>query len=633
MAYRAIARKWRPQSFEEVTGQKHITQTLRNAIQLERLHHAYLFSGARGVGKTTTARLFAKALNCHKAEKPTIEPCNTQSENACDSCLEISESRSIDVLEFDAASNTQVQKIRDIILDNIEVAPARDRFKIFIIDEVHMLSTSSFNALLKTIEEPPPSVIFLMATTELHKVPDTIRSRCQEFTFRTISTNEIYDRLKKIAEAEQIKINQDALLAIARSGEGSMRDAQSNFDQVISFSGGEIDSETVVTALGLADSETITQTLEAISNKDNASILSIVEKISNYGLDHRKFVRELLSAIRDILVYKITSQSENLDSNLQPERLATLSGSFSEAALIRIFNSLTTTETMLREAPRPKPVLEIGLLKLSEIGRMTSIESVIAGLKNLSSEISQDGQSQIETALAEKKTLIEKKKQRTADETSSEGEVLAEITNTVTLSSSNPTGQPVSSSSKSENNEDRYETESALNPDLTSTSEAIAEQTAGRHAAKYSSIIDKTQKSRKKKVDIDLEEVINSSQLPPRTSDELAHIEDKVLDRIYELKLEIAGDNLKPILNAEELVATYFTQPVREQRAAAASATSNGSYFNISFESEPNENTEIVIPNDLADESELKKIASMHPFVKKLAKVFSAEITEVKPRM
>src|SRR6185436_418525 len=205
MSYQVIARKWRPQTFEEVTGQETITHTLRNAVEHDRLHHAYLFSGARGVGKTTTARLLAKSLNCHSTDKPTAKPCNN-----CASCQEIAEGRSIDVLEFDAASNTGVDKIRDLIIENINIAPARDRFKIFIIDEVHMLSISSFNALLKTIEEPPPNVVFIMATTELHKVPDTILSRCQEFEFRTIPQQKIFDRLKLIANAEKIEITKDA---------------------------------------------------------------------------------------------------------------------------------------------------------------------------------------------------------------------------------------------------------------------------------------------------------------------------------------------------------------------------------------------------------------------------------------
>ncbi|HEX8249518.1 MAG TPA: DNA polymerase III subunit gamma/tau, partial [Pyrinomonadaceae bacterium] len=192
MSYQVIARKWRPQTFEEVTGQEAITRTLRNAIEHERLHHAYLFSGARGVGKTTTARLLAKALNCHKTQSPNPKPCSPNDADACVSCREIAEGRSIDVLEIDAASNTGVDNVREVIINNINISPARDRYKVFIIDEVHMLSTSSFNALLKSIEEPPPQVVFIMATTELHKVPGTILSRTQEFEFRTIPVQKIF---------------------------------------------------------------------------------------------------------------------------------------------------------------------------------------------------------------------------------------------------------------------------------------------------------------------------------------------------------------------------------------------------------------------------------------------------------
>src|SRR5688500_8818005 len=208
MSYQAIARTWRPQAFDEVTGQEHITRTLRNALEFERLHHAYLFAGARGVGKTTTARLLAKALNCHKTNKPNLNPCKTTDPDPCPSCTEIAESRSIDVLEFDAASNTGVDAIRTIILESINIQPARDRYRVFIIDEVHMLSTSSFNALLKTVEEPPPNVMFIMATTELHKVPETITSRCQEIMFRTIPQQKIFERLKLIAEAEKVEASE-----------------------------------------------------------------------------------------------------------------------------------------------------------------------------------------------------------------------------------------------------------------------------------------------------------------------------------------------------------------------------------------------------------------------------------------
>src|SRR5687768_8348973 len=310
MSYQVIARKWRPQTFEEVTGQETITQTLRNALEFDRLHHAYLFSGARGVGKTTTARLLAKALNCHKSDKPNITPCRTDDPTACPSCIEISESRSLDVLEIDAASHTGVDDIRDTILEGININPARDRFKVFIIDEVHMLSRNSFNALLKTLEEPPPNVVFIMATTELHKVPETILSRCQEFEFRTIALTKIFDRLKLISEAENISITDQALKEIARSGEGSMRDAQSNFDQVISFSGEKIDVADVTKGLGMAGSEMLVRILRAIEERQPRLVLEVVAELTSRGQDLRNFCRDLLSLCRDLLVFKVSDGDE-----------------------------------------------------------------------------------------------------------------------------------------------------------------------------------------------------------------------------------------------------------------------------------------------------------------------------------
>src|SRR5262249_52656228 len=236
MSYQVIARKWRPQRFQEVTGQEPITRTLQNAFGMGRLHHAYLFSGPRGCGKTTTARILAKALNCFKGA--SADPCLE-----CPSCVEIAAGVSIDVLEIDAASNTGVDNVRDVIINTIAINPARDRFKVFIIDEVHMLSMSAFNALLKTLEEPPPHAVFILATTEIHKVPQTILSRCQQFEFRTIANEAIAKRLRLIADAEEISVGDKALYQIAVFGQGSMRDAQSAFDQVISFAGRSVSDE------------------------------------------------------------------------------------------------------------------------------------------------------------------------------------------------------------------------------------------------------------------------------------------------------------------------------------------------------------------------------------------------------
>jgi DNA polymerase III subunit gamma/tau len=378
MAYQVIARKWRPQSFAEVTGQEPITRTLENAIEHERLHHAYLFSGARGVGKTTTARLLAKALNCHKAQKPTATPCRTDDPDACASCKEISESRSIDVQEIDAASNTQVENVREVIIGSVGFSPARDRFKIFIIDEVHMLSNNSFNALLKTIEEPPPRVAFIMATTERHKVPETILSRCQNFEFRTIATTKILERLRHIADSEKIAIPEEALREIARAGEGSMRDAQSAFDQVISFAGNTIKKEDVELALGVAGADILMRVIDGIDASRPVEALAVVDDLVMRGHDLRNFCRDLLSHFRDLLVAKVSGSDELLESAVcDRAELDRQAARFSESDLVRFFHSLSETETKLRTATHPRYQLEVGLVKLMEMRKLQPLSELI----------------------------------------------------------------------------------------------------------------------------------------------------------------------------------------------------------------------------------------------------------------
>jgi len=384
MTYQVIARKWRPQTFDEVTGQEPITRTLRNAIEHGRLHHAYLFSGARGVGKTTTARLLAKALNCHKATGPTATPCRTDDPDACPSCSEITESRSIDVQEIDAASHTQVENVRETIIGSIGFAPARDRYKIFIIDEVHMLSTHSFNALLKTIEEPPARVVFIMATTESHKVPETIRSRCQQFEFRTIATTRILERLKLIAQAEKLSIPDDALREIARAGEGSMRDAQSALDQVISFAGPKIKKEDVEMALGVAGADILSRIIDGIAAAKPAEALAVIDEIVMRGHDLRNFCRDLLAHFRDLLVTKVSGSEELLESAVcDPQELKRQAALFSDSDLVRFFHSLAETETKLRTAAHPRYQLEIGIVKLMEMRHVESIGEILERLSAL----------------------------------------------------------------------------------------------------------------------------------------------------------------------------------------------------------------------------------------------------------
>ena len=386
MAYQVIARKWRPQTFDEVTGQEPITRTLRNAIEQQRLHHAYLFSGARGVGKTTSARLLAKALNCHKAAQPTPAPCRSDDPNQCASCGEITESRSIDVQEIDAASNTGVDNVREAIIASVGIAPARDRYKIFIIDEVHMLSGAAFNALLKTLEEPPPRVVFIMATTERHKVPETILSRCQQFEFRTIATAKILERLKLIAQAEQISIPDEALREIARSGEGSMRDAQSALDQVISFAGDKIRKEDVEMALGIAGADILTRIIDSIATNKPADAIAVVDDIVMRGHDLRNFCRDLLAHFRDLLVSKVSGNVELLESAVcEPEELQRQAAMFTEADLVRFFHSLSETETKLRAATQPRYQLEVGIVKLMELRGVETIAEILQRLNSLES--------------------------------------------------------------------------------------------------------------------------------------------------------------------------------------------------------------------------------------------------------
>src|SRR6266446_2569520 len=384
MSYQVIARKWRPQKFEDVTGQEVLTRTLQNSIEHGRLHHAYLFSGARGVGKTTTARLVAKALNCHKATGPTPTPCAMTDATACASCREIAEGRSMDVLEIDAASNTGVDNVRDVIINSVAVAPARDRYKVFIIDEVHMLSGAAFNALLKTVEEPPPRVVFIMATTGAHKVPETISSRCQLFEFRTIATAKIAERLRVIADAEKISISDEAIREIARAGDGSMRDAQSGFDQVISFAGEEIKTEDVEKALGIAGADVLARVISGIAENKPAEALAIVDDLVMRGHNLRNFCRDVLGHLRDLLVVKVSGDPKLLDSSSAiAATLQQQAALFSESDLVRFFHSLAETEASLKDAANPRYQVEVGLVKLMEMRRLASLGDLVGRIAEL----------------------------------------------------------------------------------------------------------------------------------------------------------------------------------------------------------------------------------------------------------
>ncbi len=626
MSYQVIARKWRPQKFEEVTGQEAITRTLRNAVEHERLHHAYLFSGARGVGKTTTARLLAKALNCHKTTKPNPLPCAADDPTACVSCKEIAESRSIDVLEIDAASHTGVDDIRETILESINFNPARDRYKVFIIDEVHQLSKSAFNALLKTLEEPPPRVEFIMATTELHKVPDTILSRCQEFEFRTIPSQKIFERLKIIAEAEKIDVSDEALREIARSGEGSMRDAQSNFDQVISFSGEQISIQDVAVALGVAGAEMLTRTAKAISENKPAEALNVVDELIGRGQDLRNFCRDLMNFFRDLLVFKIAGDSENLldTAVLSRAELEENSAGFSESDLIRFFNSLGETESKLREATNPRYILEIGLMKLIEMRRVAPIEKILERLSKLENALAgtdfqTENSEQLKTAASsggktEKKTL-------TVDFS------LEEIPFPITAS--------VDSTVKNENEFETVNGNSQVSDDITvSNSISNFEETAVKS-------VEPKIVSTNSAVNISPEFIASMPvKLLPITSEELEHIEDNWLDSEFERKLQQAGDNMSLIKNASEVAAVLFGENVSNGNFAAFDSNKNGTatafaptktkptFVIPDLEREEISDVMPVLPENPTQE-EMYQYAENHPMVKKALRIFRGKIIEV----
>ena len=375
MTYQVLARKWRPQNFEEVVGQETVTKTLQNAIKSERIAHAFLFSGVRGVGKTTTARILAKALNCH--EGPTPSPCNE-----CVSCREITQANSIDVLEIDAASNTGVDKMRDL-RESARYGTARDRFKIFIIDEAHMLSNAAFNALLKTLEEPPPHVKFILATTEYPKIPVTIVSRCQQYDFKPISFPLILERLKVLSQEEGIKISEYSLRAVVSAAEGSMRDAQSALDQIIAFGGKEIPDEAVRVLLGVVDERAILSLVDAVLERDAKILVEQVQELVNSGVDPRNFCRKLIHHVRNLMVCRVTGWDErllNLPDTAKDEILKQ-SEQFSELDLIRFYDLLNRAENDLRWNSHPWVHLEMTLMKLIELTRLPSLEDVIAQLQ------------------------------------------------------------------------------------------------------------------------------------------------------------------------------------------------------------------------------------------------------------
>ena len=375
MSYQVLARKYRPQRFDDVVGQRGVTQTLRNALTQGRLAQSYIFAGPRGVGKTTTARILARALNCQQG--PTADPCGT-----CDACVEITEGRDIDVLEIDAATHTKVETIREVIVNGLAIAPVRNRYKIFIIDEVHQLSSQSFNALLKSIEEPPPHVMFMMATTELEKIPETIRSRSQVYELRTISRSLIVTQLRVIADAEAIVIDEEALNLIARDADGSMRDAQSAFDQVRAFAGDSIVAEDVSTVLGLIGREPVLDVAAAVVEEDAPAAFDLVGRFIEAGYDLRLVCRELSRVIRDLLVLAIDparADDPEITVDSERDRLLKLSKRFSREDLLRAFDVIARAEFEIRTATQPRYHLEMALLRWMHLQKLVPLTDLLEG--------------------------------------------------------------------------------------------------------------------------------------------------------------------------------------------------------------------------------------------------------------
>ena len=381
-SYIVLARKWRPQTFADLVGQQHIAVTLQNAIMQNRVAHAFLFTGSRGVGKTSSARIFAKALNCEHA--PCEEPCN-----ACQSCREITEGRSLDVVEIDGASNRGINEIREV-LEAVRYAPSRDRYKIYIIDEVHMLTTEAFNALLKTLEEPPAHVVFIFATTDPNKIPVTILSRCQRYDFKRISNEDLFAHLSSIAHAEQIDFEPSALRLIARTARGGVRDALSAMDQVIAFAPPPITGDRAAEVLGVATRETLTAMVKAILDQDVAKAIACIGRVEHYGQNLALFANDLLEFLRDATVVAAAPQSD-IPTELSPAERAEIRSWLTQASIDRfqrLFHIWYQTTDSLSKNLSPRLALEMAAIRMCQVETVVPLDNILERLDVITQALS-----------------------------------------------------------------------------------------------------------------------------------------------------------------------------------------------------------------------------------------------------
>ncbi len=375
MAFQVTALKWRPKKFSEVVGQEHISKTLINAIKNNRIAHAYIFAGPRGVGKTTTARIFAKSINCLSPNDG--EPCNE-----CEMCQSFNSSQSLDIIEIDGASNRRIEEIRQL-RESVKYAPTKGKYKVYIIDEVHMLTTESFNALLKTLEEPPEHTIFIFATTDIHKVPLTIISRCQRFDFRRIEVNAIKETIAHIAEQDSIKIDEHSLTIIAKKADGALRDAESIFDQVVSFCGNDVDLATLKTMLNLIDEDVYFDTSDSIIKKDFASAFDITQKIYDNGWNFIDFSNGLVEHFRNILTAVVRKNSDLIDTAKDyKEKYLKYKDEFSEPDLLKILAYLNKFQYELKNTSQQRLKTEITLAHLIGLEKSTTISELLSKISD-----------------------------------------------------------------------------------------------------------------------------------------------------------------------------------------------------------------------------------------------------------